>query len=328
MNPEVHHPKASVIIPTHNRATLLPRAMNSVLSQTFTDFELIIVDDASQDNTERVVRSISDPRIRYLRHEIGRGGAAARNSGIREAKGKFIAFLDDDDEWLPAKLEKQIAVFCRQTNNDLGVVLCGSKVYRAGTVRQSIPHTRGWIYEQKLSFRHAATTSTILVLSTCLERVGGFDETLPAFQEWDLLLRLSKEYQFDYVDEVLHIYHEHDGARISSSVEKQIRAMQLISKKYAQELQARPKIMSKHRVKLGRMHMRIGQFPEAKAQIAAALRTSPMNVKHWLLFLITSMDSGVFRKSYGLYVRLSRLKRHVSKRTVDQVGHENNSSHA
>ena len=103
-------PKVSVVIPTHNRAGFLQAAIQSVLNQTFQDFEIIVVDDASEDQTTEIVRSFSDPRIRYMRHESNKGQGASRNDGIRQASGEYIALLDDDDEWLPEKLAKQVAL--------------------------------------------------------------------------------------------------------------------------------------------------------------------------------------------------------------------------
>src|SRR5262245_48882666 len=103
-------PKISVIIPTHDRAHFLPGAIFSVLNQTFQDFEIIVVDDASNDNTSEVVAAFNDERIRLLRHETNKGGSAARNTGILNAQCDYIAFLDDDDEWLPDKLAKQVNI--------------------------------------------------------------------------------------------------------------------------------------------------------------------------------------------------------------------------
>ena len=113
----------SVVIPTHNRADLLPRAIDSVLNQTYSNFEIIVVSDGSTDNTEEVVKSYSDKdsRIRFIGYSPARGGNIARNTGIEAAKGEYVAFLDDDDEWMPEKLKKQIKVM--ESNPDIGLVI-------------------------------------------------------------------------------------------------------------------------------------------------------------------------------------------------------------
>jgi glycosyltransferase involved in cell wall biosynthesis len=113
-------PRVSVIIPTHNRPDRLPRAVASVLNQTFRDVEIVIVDDASADDAAEVVAR-QDPRIRYVRHGSPKGACGARNTGIRLARGEFVGFLDDDDEWLPEKLQRQVRVF-EASPSDVGVV--------------------------------------------------------------------------------------------------------------------------------------------------------------------------------------------------------------
>ncbi len=117
-------PTVSVIIPTYNRAHLLGRAIESVLDQTYQDFEIIVVDDASADETEEVVKSFGDDRINHIRHQKNKGGSAARNTGIKAARGEFIAFLDSDDEWVPKKLEKEIDRL-QTLSNEVGVVYSG-----------------------------------------------------------------------------------------------------------------------------------------------------------------------------------------------------------
>lgn len=104
-------PKVSVIIAAYNRAHLIGRALRTVLEQTYNDFEVIIVDDASTDNTENVIKSFDDARIKYIRHDKNKGAAAAWNTGIRASKGEYIAFQDSDDEWAEDKLEKQMNAF-------------------------------------------------------------------------------------------------------------------------------------------------------------------------------------------------------------------------
>ena len=121
---DVVNPRVSVILPTYNRAQLIAQAIQSVLDQTYQDFELIIVDDGSKDETEEVVNSFDDERIRYARHEENKGANAARNTGIAMARGEYIAFQDSDDKWLPEKLERQMRIFLI-TSTDIGVVYTG-----------------------------------------------------------------------------------------------------------------------------------------------------------------------------------------------------------
>lgn len=117
-------PTVSVILPTYNRAHLVGRAIQSVLDQMYQDFEIIVVDDGSGDNTEEIINGFTDTRIRYVKHQKNKGGSAARNTGIKLAKGKYIAFQDSDDEWLPDKLEKQMKAF-KKASDEVGVVYTG-----------------------------------------------------------------------------------------------------------------------------------------------------------------------------------------------------------
>ena len=145
----------SVIIPTYNRAHLVGRAIQSVIDQTFIGWELLLIDDGSTDDTEKVVKRFCDHRIRYLRHEVNKGAGAARNTGIRESSGEYIALLDSDDEWLPEKLDKQLNVFRRDKSGRLGVVVCHSSVLRVGnkkTIRE-LP-LRESAYEDLLARRY------------------------------------------------------------------------------------------------------------------------------------------------------------------------------
>ena len=127
-------PLVSVIIPTRNRVEMLCRAVNSVLSQTFDNLECIVVDDESHDNTEKVINSFEDDRLKYFRHEKNKGASAARNTGIRQSQGEFIAFLDDDDEWLDEKLEKQVNLL-ENLPSKYGMVYCWMDYYdNIGTI--------------------------------------------------------------------------------------------------------------------------------------------------------------------------------------------------
>jgi glycosyltransferase involved in cell wall biosynthesis len=120
----------SVIIPTCNRSTLVTRAIQSVLTQTYTNLECIVVDDASNDNTGEVVNSFDDDRLIFIRHDKKQGASAARNTGIKHSKGDFVAFLDDDDEWIATKLEKQVPLL-KGLPERFGMVYCWMDYYDA-----------------------------------------------------------------------------------------------------------------------------------------------------------------------------------------------------
>lgn len=208
-------PEVSVIIPTYNRANLLGRAVHSVLNQTFKDFELIIVDDYSTDNTEEIAGSWHDKRIRFIRHKENKGGPAARNTGIKNAQGDFIAFLDSDNEWLPQKLEKQIELF-HNLPPSVGVVYAINRV-----VNDIKNETSVWDFNLRGNLYHDFLKSPFLDFITpvirreCFDKAGVMDEKVVAYQEWDTFLRISKCYEFDFVPDILAIYYVHKHETIS-----------------------------------------------------------------------------------------------------------------
>ena len=173
----------SVVTPTYNRAHLVARAIRSVLNQAYQDFELIVVDDASTDNTEPVVRGFRDPRIRYVRHNENRGGSAARNTGIELCQGEYIAFLDADDEWLPGKLEHQLGVFQRAAS-DVGLIYSDFlRIYPNGRQERYRPVAEG------ISIGYP---SRWLVKREVFRDVVGFDESMPALQDTEVSIRIQE----------------------------------------------------------------------------------------------------------------------------------------
>ena len=192
-------PLVSVIVPTYNRAQLLRETVASILSQTFDDFELIIVDNMSEDGTEQYVKGLEDPRIRYFRNANNGIIAVNRNVGIKNAKGKYIAFCDDDDLWLPNKLEEQVELM--EKNMDLG--LCGGYVAEVGPQGDilSVPQKdsivfRHFNFDSLVRFNHIVSC-TAIVRKSCLENVGVFSEdpNLVAIEDYDLWLRIAWQYK-------------------------------------------------------------------------------------------------------------------------------------
>ena len=213
-------PQVSVIIPTHNRSEFLRSAIASVLSQAYQDFELIVVDDASTDTTAEVVASFNDERIKFIRHETNQGGSAARNTGIRNSKGDYIAFLDDDDEWLPEKLSKQVQVLLSSPPEVACVYTGWLDVDRStgSILAKHIPSKRGNLSKGLTAENSVGSTSAVLLKRACLRKVGLFDEDLPCSQDYDLWIRLSKEFLFECVPEPLFKYCIHQN-KISTNLD-------------------------------------------------------------------------------------------------------------
>lgn len=275
------HPPApliSVVIPTCHRATWLRRAVASVQAQTYPTLEIIVVDDHSADATPEAVAAIEEPRLRYFRHETGRGASAARNTGIRAARGAFIGFLDDDDEWWPEKLEKQYAVF-QAASAPLGLVYSGAcKVSdRSGRVISTdVPHRVFGFVDFLKSTRFS--TSAALIRASCFDAVGLFDETLPGTQDRDLWLRLARQYAFDFVPEVLVTHHIH-GDQITTQLETKIAAREAILDKYRDDLGRHPALLADHLWRLGMLCTVAGRRVAGWRYLARALRFQPAQVE-------------------------------------------------
>lgn len=208
-------PMVSVVLPTYNRASLIARSVQSVLNQSFADFEVLLVDDGSADDTAGVVAGFSDPRVTYIRLPKNAGAAAARNVGIRISKGKFLAFQDSDDEWLPEKLIKHISVFERGSHR-LGVVY--SDMQRIGTDGFASYHSSpaiipGRLVDPSTQFYQTCNLGiqSTVIKRKCLDTVGCFNEDLPALEDLELFLRLSRRFDFFLIPEALVRYYETDG---------------------------------------------------------------------------------------------------------------------
>ncbi len=191
-------PKVSVIIPTYNRAACVKKAIDSVLSQTYQDFEVIVVDDGSTDSTRKMLEAYRD-RLRYL-FQPNQGVSSARNAGIRASKGKYIALLDSDDQWLPQKLEQQMEVMEHLPD----LPLCHTEeiwIRRGVRVNPKKKHKKhsGYIFPYCLPLC-VISPSSVVMQKTFFHKSGGFDETLPACEDYDLWLRITKDYPVHLLD--------------------------------------------------------------------------------------------------------------------------------
>ncbi|HWR21787.1 MAG TPA: glycosyltransferase [Verrucomicrobiae bacterium] len=233
---ESQSPLISVVIPSYNRAALLPRAITSVLTQTFSNLECIVVDDGSTDHTEQVLAGFPDPRLRVVRLPGNGGYSRANNTGIQVARGELIAFLDSDDEWRPEKLECQVARLREYGDPMATVVYCRCMVRDALSGRMwRRPHRiyEGDVFPYLLEGWHPTTPSLFLVDRRSLLKVGGFSETLPSAQDYDLWLRLAEaSFRFVATDEVLVVKHEYSDDQMSDDPTTPVRTGEILDHRW------------------------------------------------------------------------------------------------
>jgi glycosyltransferase involved in cell wall biosynthesis len=231
-------PRVSVAIPTYNRAHLVGRAIRGALAQTFRDFELLVVDDGSTDGTSAVLAAMGDPRLTCVRHERNAGISRARNTAIARARGEWMAFHDDDNEWAPDYLERQLAfaaarpgadmIYCRARRHDTRAARHGL-VPSALWEKQVLPHLlKGWV---------PLMSCTLLRRST-LVAVGGLDERLGAMEDRDLWMRLAQRTDFAGNPDVLVVRHEHTGVQLSRDCEILARDAAILDETWGQVIRA------------------------------------------------------------------------------------------
>lgn len=228
-------PLVSAIITTHNRLDLLKLAVESVYEQTYENIELIVVDDASTDGTKEYCEAQSFRYI-YIPPEESKGGNHARNIGVMAAKGKYVAFLDDDDRWLPEKIEKQIALMDEQT----GVVYCARwdewEGDASGSYRSERPVKEEYIGDLSANclIYNFAQTSQLMIRKSLILEVGGFDESLGFWQETELLIRLCQITRVDAVRDKLVItrHDKSDKARLTNRLDGWMNAIDQINDKH------------------------------------------------------------------------------------------------
>ena len=277
-------PTVSVIVPTRNRAELLPRAIRSVLAQTYPDFELVIVDDGSSDNTPAVVAGFADHRIRSLRHRRNFGQSKALNTGIESARGQYVAFLDDDDEWLPHKLADQVAVFDAApaqvglVSGWIDVIDDGGRCVRKGRWR-----LRGDVFEHMLALRVPTLPSLWLVRTSVARAIGGFDEDIHFAKDVEFCTRLCEHgWHVDFAPSVVALKYEHSMGQLTDPTESNLAARADVVRrhltKFTAELRERPKALATVHVRLARHLQPYGKRRELLRSLAIASRLDPIRV--------------------------------------------------
>lgn len=224
-------PTVSVVLPTYDRADVLPRAIESVLGQTIPDLELLVVDDGSTDETPTVVEGFEDDRLEYVRFEEQAGANAARNEGLRRSTGEFVSFLDSDDEFLPHHLETVVSRLERLPADCVGVVTAAESVEDGAVIdRNGVPSGR--ITAETIRRGNVlGGFSCATFRRDCFEVVGELDSDLPSWQDFDFFLRVLDTHTLFGLDEVLVRYHERDDS-ISADLERKLRGQELVREKH------------------------------------------------------------------------------------------------
>ena len=226
----------SAIITTHNRQDLLIRAVKSVLSQTYKNMELIVVDDASDERADELLKEF-DLQYIYIPKEKSKGGNHARNIGILTAKGEYVAFLDDDDYWLPIKIEEQMALIEEKQCELVYCPLTLEKISANGTItyihESPNPYKSGDL-SKKILYNICTTTSCILVKKDALIDIGLFDENLKFWQEYELTIRLAQRGPFYYAWKDLVVYRvdTSDKNRLTNKFDEWRKAVRYIYTKH------------------------------------------------------------------------------------------------
>lgn len=280
----------SVVLPTYNREKTLTRSIRSVLSQTYDNLELIVVDDGSTDRTSDIVASFEDPRVRYIPFEQNRGASAARNEGLRLARGEFIAFQDSDDEWLIDKIDAQMRVARKMGPGPVAVfhmkIVYGrdeQRVYGEGRVC-CVPRLRSGLSQQDYikttHEQNLMSPQTLMFSSSCLEDVGSFDHLLKNSVDWDFSLRLVYSATVRFIPEPLvmtYIQPDSISAIARSRVRSQLRI--------ALKLQKRPdidaRVLGDHFARLGTSLSRLGKKASARRLLRRALALAPLTPHYW-----------------------------------------------
>lgn len=247
-------PLISAIITTHNRPLLLDRAIKSVFSQTYKNIECIVVDDKSDDNTKDICASFPTIRYIYISPEESKGGNYARNQGIIASKGKYCAFLDDDDYWLPQKIEKQVQLI---EEKGCELVYCGRKMEivqkEKTTYYNRLPNPSFWgdMHKKILLTCCCCTTSTMMVSREALFDVGLYDEKLAFWQDYELTIRCAQRKPFYYVNEPLCVYRKdvNDDQRLTNKYWGWKKAVKYIHQKH-RDLYKRLTLKEKLKVKV------------------------------------------------------------------------------
>ncbi len=308
-------PTVSVVIPTRNREQLLRRAIQSVLGQSYTDLELIVVDDGSTDGTAALLAGVSDSRLVVVRREQGGGVSNARNLGIERARGTFIAFQDDDDIWLPTKLESQVRAL-QDAPVEVGVSLCA---YIANHGTHAV-YIGGKDALERLDFRNGplcnsgiVATPGWLVRAEVFQKSGMFDARLRSFEDWELLFRISQHTRLSFLDDALFIQDRCEGGGLWNLYEAYAESFRIITEKHAATWRNEPAVLANYYRWTGRCEALHGDLTAAGDMLRLSIAADRWQWRSWGLFLLIKLGRPVVQ-------RVLEVRRRIKTRGANRYG--------
>lgn len=303
--------KISVIIPTYNRANLINIAISSILNQTFKDFEIIIVDDGSTDNTEQLVKGIEDSRIKYIKNDANKGHAEAKNIGIRHAQCDFITFQDSDDESLPTRLEEEYQLLS-SLKPEVGFVY--SRVFRVEADRKylfpSPCHTLNHedFYKQALNYGvYNIYLGACLFRKSVFEKVGLFNRQMSAFDDFEFFIRAAKYYKFHCLKKPLAIYNYSEDS-VCANEKHTLSDKKKIFCYYYKDIKKSNNIISTHFREIGHSYCFYGNLRKGKIFLQRSFVKNPLNLKSLILLSCALFGRKYYRK---LFILLKRFYMNV-----------------
>lgn len=315
-----HGSTVSVIIPTYNRPDLLRTAVTSVVAQTYRPIEIVIVDDGSADpvNIDWFKNEWKDISLSIHRNHVSKGVAAARNVGIIKSSGSFIAFLDDDDQWMPEKLTLQMDSLLKHNSNKIQGVFCQMIIedeYGKEIRRTSFPASVEEVRETMIYGDGNLPLQTLLIERDAVRNVGFFDEQMPPFEDRHWLLRYLFSFEMILVDKYLVRFLEHSGPRLTTSPDAMLAGEQAFTKFIKNHLKTQckgnmGKAMGYRYAKLGNEYILTGHLLSGLKSFFKGIAANPLEFRAWAGFMLSLGGTKFYRKIMSrrmLRVRLGKI---------------------
>lgn len=298
----------SVVIPTYNRADRLGRAIESVLDGTFKDYEILVVDDGSTDDTEAVVAGYDDAPVRYV-HQENAGANAARNRGVEESSGEFVSFLDSDDELHPEALEVAVETLREAPDSCAGVATSYRKI-RDGEVYTVIEAVDGRItHDDIVDANVVGGFSCTTFRREVFDRVGGLKEGLASSQDYEFYLRVLAEYDMIGVPRVLVDYHAH-GEQITADIDRKMAGQQYILEEYGDVITDKRRAQQYYL--RGTLYAEKHEMKRAKAEFRRAIEADPTYYLYYFHFLASHLGKAGYDRAETARNRVKFMLRELT----------------